>query len=159
MDHRLYRQIHPILPLPERNYLYFIDERFDIDEASFIKKQIEMSIPLDKEGHIYFDDEKVIVERRDSQNKTFFTFSPAYGRVWFAETFNKIRPDPQRGNWLAHYEIPKTLTDEDKARKDVRLDDIELGNKETSGRAIDVPRYQDETDAQYYKRMDDLHWR
>ncbi|KAJ3494501.1 hypothetical protein NLG97_g4038 [Lecanicillium saksenae] len=139
----------------------FIDPRYDEVTARTIKEQIERAKVQNPGEYIHIDGRTATAEVRDATTgETVFTFNPAHARLFFAREMNKRNPElqlPERatsGDWEVAYSNGQALVarcvgeppcDPPICRKICKM-------------AIDTPRAVGESDASYYKRMDQLHW-
>lgn len=114
VDTELGRQIvapdTPYVARAGRSELYFIDTRFDVASAKHIKEQIERATVPDSDTHIYVDDITATAEVRTDTGEVPFVFDPAYARLFFASSMNKLNPSlnlPEHestGDHLVEYE-------------------------------------------------------
>ncbi|KAJ5087700.1 ankyrin repeat-containing protein [Penicillium angulare] len=102
----------PYVAATGRNNLYFIDTRFDRDEAQHIKNQIERATIQDPEEYTAIDEISATAEVKNSKTgETTFVFDPVYARIFFAKGINKRNPDiklPEyeaAGDWLVAYDL------------------------------------------------------
>lgn len=186
-NHRLHSPpCHPDAAACARNAIYFIDQRYDLQSALHIKSQLE-NIVAQENGHYYIDEIDATAERRDINNHTVFKWNPAYARVFFAESMNRRNPGLKlpvheaAGDWLVVYDLRGVeiggkakrigtglnLRERDAVGLFLEKRDFEDGrdvdvasvrSEESLTMAIDTPRFDGEGDAEYYQRMDLLHW-
>ncbi|KAJ6780615.1 hypothetical protein PWT90_03499 [Aphanocladium album] len=142
------------------NKVSFIDPRYDEATSRSIKEQIERANVQNPGEYIHIDERAATAEVRDgATGETVFTFNPAHARLFFAREMNKRNPDlqlperPTSGDWEVAYSNGQALT----ARCQRPPCDPPICHK-ICKMAIDTPREVGESDASYYKRMDQLHW-
>ncbi|SMY28325.1 unnamed protein product [Zymoseptoria tritici ST99CH_1A5] len=162
-----------------QNAIYFIDLRYDIESTRHIKQQLERLVSDDPKGHYYIDEVDAIAERRDADGKTVFAWNPAYARVLFADSMNEKNPDLKlpvhepAGEWLVVYDtkdaevggrakrIGTGLSPRESTTRSAVVAESNEGARSDLGTwkaAVDTLRFEGETDANYYQRMDKLHW-
>lgn len=149
----------PYVAAAGRNMLYFIDIRFDMETARHIKDQIERATVTRMDEYISIDEILATAKVVNAKTgMTTFVFDPPYARVLFARGINRQNPElklPEHeiaGPWLISYDLGV------KSTQQCYNSSNDEGMRSCCSRAVDTPREDGETDADYYQRMDKLHW-
>ncbi|KAG9257631.1 uncharacterized protein F5Z01DRAFT_646558 [Emericellopsis atlantica] len=187
IGHQIVAPDSPYVAVAGQKQLYFLDTRHHPDTAAHIKNQIEKASVTKDDELIFIDEIEVTAEVRNGiTGETTFVFDPPYARVIFAATFNRANPDLKLpvhgppGDWRVEYEPQDSLekgatsclhygchtSSDDLVQSNSRVDNYcTVGQSNARGicsplcgRKVDTPRMDGETDADYYQRMDKLHW-
>lgn len=175
----------PYVAFAGRHHLYYIDTRFSPEDAAHIKAQVEHTWRMKGDEYTKIDEIEATAEVRNAAGESVFVFDTPYARVLFADFINRHNPDiklPEHGpggDWLVSYQPTDdgTLKKEAKSSghgsdtvcgfcKQPRVEDVFAPSQTKSvgtyqplrARKVDTPRFEAETDADYYQRMDKLHW-
>jgi hypothetical protein len=167
----------PYVAAAGRHHLYYIDMRFSPEDAAHIKAQVEHAWTMKGDEHHFVDEIEATAEKRNAAGEVVFVFDPPYARVLFADFINRHNPDiklPEHGpagERLVSYR-PGDEGNQLETREACeacsfgRADNkYAVGNPDSTGishplcgKKVDTARFEGETDANYYRRMDKLHW-